>query len=231
MCWLEFNGQRSSFQWPYVLMEIALNLVQTVTVTNRWPEFDGRGLFLTITVEFRCQFWQHFTKCLWDFIQKRSKAVIEHHNLGPEGMEAWEHISCLVGWILSWSILLLMFFEICKQIFCYRVAMMILYSYKDDYYKILLWKPRDCTCLGDIPLCFRQQTPRDSFYPWTNKICLEHWRFPFGRCESQRYKWTSLLWWMVNQLSDPISPNVPKTLQCFVVLNKGWQEVHWTLLP
>lgn len=123
-------------------------------------------------------------------------------------MEAWEHISCLVGWILSWSILLLMFFEICKQIFCYRVAMVILYSYKYDYYKILLWKPRDC--LGDIPLCFRQQTPRDSFYPWTNKICLEHWGFPFGRCESQRYKWTSLLWWMVNQLSDPISPNVPK---------------------
>lgn len=37
----------------------------------------------------------------------------------------------------------------------YRVAVVVLYSYKDDYYKILLWKPRCSTDLGGIPLCFR----------------------------------------------------------------------------
>lgn len=146
--------------------------------------FDGRGFFLTITVEFGCQFW-HFTKCLWDFIQKRSKAVIELHDLGAYFMFGW-----LDTWLKHTSVNVFLKSH-SKQIFSFRVAMVILYSYKDDYYKILLWKPRDCTCLGDIPLCFRQRTPRDCFYPWTNKICLEHWRFPIGRCESQRYKWIS----------------------------------------
>lgn len=55
-----------------------------------------------------------------------------------------------------------------------RVAVVVLYSYKDDYYKILLWEAKRFLWPGkDFILPEVQTSLEDCFYPWLSRICVE----------------------------------------------------------
>lgn len=112
-----------------------------------------------------------------------------------------------------------------------RVAVVVLYSYKDDYYKILLWKPRGCTGLGEIPVCLRLRRLPETIAVLRYKESA--WRLADSylfHLESQGLedKWFFFFFFFLSNGNSAIwlqIHNFPKTFQCFVIflfLRQRW---------